>query len=213
MTADTLADHLWKSRSGPAWSTWGGGHVRIFRSGLVASHHHLAATGLVTPSPLEWLPKGLFISKTVAIAMAYPPQRGVTGAARVRGALPSTFPLSPGEAVNLAWAFSLLTPTTVAAIASESQLGGPSYLWLSLATLYIYLKSGFGTPKPLPSKAALAHTNLAPLAHFLGTSTPWFWGAAPSSRVKAWSLMSNQLICFRTWYRLQCQFYDAVGST
>lgn len=45
LASEVLAEHLWQQRPLPVGVAWGGGEVRLFRSGLAASHHHLSTTG------------------------------------------------------------------------------------------------------------------------------------------------------------------------
>jgi len=52
--SELMSDHAWQRRPASLGSTWGGGEVRLFRTGLAASHHHLSSTGAASYASATW---------------------------------------------------------------------------------------------------------------------------------------------------------------
>lgn len=118
LLADTCADHLWAARPAPAGALWGGAELRLFRVGLVASHHHLAATGLYPPlapwgrtSAYAVAGGGAFalVAYPPSAAPGLPPLRSPSAPAASGGA-----PTTPGEVALAAWAGGLWAPASAA---------------------------------------------------------------------------------------------------
>lgn len=152
---------------------WGGGEVRLFRSGLAASHHHLSATGFQAFAPHIWCQTTAAGVPYLGLSVVYwPPKYPVLGAVRLKPlkveGLRYGAPAAFGEASLAAWTAAILAPSS-GAIAAWGLWGGPLYLWLLVSPVFIYL----GLLAISPRKPLWAHYPLAPLVHIFAAPLPW----------------------------------------
>ena len=189
--AEPSGDHLWGRGSCPRGAAWGGAAVRLFRVGLSASHHHLAAAGSCATAP-AWALGGPAPAPALgALALACvrplppcPPLRAAPApATRVQG------PEAPSEAALAAWALAVVGPTG-GGLAAWGLWAAPLYVWAALGAL----GAAVGIPLLGTGGGRPAHSPLAPLAHAFGAGLPW-GPAVPGPR---WVEMPNQIVCFRT---------------
>jgi hypothetical protein len=105
--------------------------VRLFRSGLAASHHHLSTAGLEAGADPLWGQRLCAPAPALGLALVYwPAQPHLVGAARLqpptRVGLERGAPAPFGEASLAAWVAALLAPSSGAA-ASWGFWGAPLY--------------------------------------------------------------------------------------
>jgi hypothetical protein len=167
------AEHFWQKRPAAVGLAWGGGELRLFRSGLAASHHHLSVTGFQSCSPTLWSQHLSTPALGLGFGLGYwpsqPPQiEAARMLCRKAGGLKGGSPVAFGEASLAAWATALLAPSS-GAIAAWGLWGAPVYLWLCVAPLFLYL----GLLPLSPLRPLWAHYPLVPLAHVFATPAPW----------------------------------------
>lgn len=173
LTSELAAEHLWQKRPMPVGAAWGGGEVRLFRSGLTASHHHLSVTGFCSHCLKTWYQSlgalihvfGLPLLFWKPSSLKVQPVRiqVYSGHTRAYGG-----PVAFGEASLAAWAVAFLAPSS-GAVAAWGLWGAPLYLWLFLTPPLIYL----GALATSPQSPLWAHYPLIPLAHIFASPLPW----------------------------------------
>lgn len=172
LSSELAADHFWLKRPAPVGVAWGGGEVRLFRSGLAASHHHLSSTGFEGCSPTLWHQCRSAAAPTWCLTAAYycghRPALGALRSKPSQGGFRYGAPVAAGEASLVAWALALLAPSS-GAISAWGLWGAPAYLWLLVLPPFFYL----GLFARSPRRPLWGHYPLVPIAHVFAAPLPW----------------------------------------